>query len=350
MKTTATNRRTRELLTQIRSGALEPRPEFQRRLVWSNKDKCAFLETVLLNYPFPEIYVAAGEVDVETGEAKEMLVDGQQRITTLFQYFTASPDLKLMKVLKPYAELANEEKERFLQYEVVVRDLGKIGIEQIRDVFRRINATRYALNAMEIHNARYEGELKMCAEELARRSFFDVHRIFSGTEVRRMQDTRFLLTVVVTLLSTYFNRDDEIEEWLKRYNDEFSHGSDVQKELDQILAFIEAMNLPTTSRVWKKADLFTLLVELHRILFRDKVELDASSIAERLQKFYQDVDNFRETTAQENLDDDAVEYFKRVATYYKAALQATNDRGSRIARGGVIGEVLNTAAQPSLGL
>src|ERR1051325_2039396 len=116
MKTTATNRRIRELLTQIRKGTLEPRPEFQRRLVWSNKDKCAFLETVLLSYPFPEIYVAAGEVDLDTGEAKEMLVDGQQRITTLFQYFTGAPDLKIAKLLKPYSELSPEEKERFLQY------------------------------------------------------------------------------------------------------------------------------------------------------------------------------------------------------------------------------------------
>jgi hypothetical protein len=43
-----------------------------------------------------------------------------------------------------------------------------------------------------------------------------------------MQDTRFLLTVVVTLLSAYFNRDEEIEDWLKRYNDEFSHGPEVE--------------------------------------------------------------------------------------------------------------------------
>jgi hypothetical protein len=92
---------------------------------------------------------------------------------------------------------------------------------------------------MEIHNARYEGELKACVEELAQRPFFEIHPIFSGTEVLRMQDTRFLLTVVVTLLSAYFNRDDEIEDWLKRYNDEFSHGPEVQKELDEVLAFIE---------------------------------------------------------------------------------------------------------------
>src|SRR5579862_5233870 len=113
MKTTATNRKIRELLTQLREGTLIPNPDFQRRLVWNNKDKSKFLETVLLNFPFPEVYVAAGAVDVETGEGKELLVDGQQRLTTLRQYFTASPDLTLSGGVKPYADLTKEEKESF---------------------------------------------------------------------------------------------------------------------------------------------------------------------------------------------------------------------------------------------
>lgn len=114
MKTTATNRKIQELLTALREGRLEPRPEFQRRLVWTNKDKCAFLQTVLHEYPFPEIYVAAGEVDLQTGEGKEMLVDGQQRITTLHQYFVGSSDLRLGKDIPVYIDLSKEEKERFL--------------------------------------------------------------------------------------------------------------------------------------------------------------------------------------------------------------------------------------------
>src|SRR6266581_6700156 len=73
---------------------------------------------------------------------------------------------------------SREEKEAFLQYDVVVRDMGRVEIDQIREVFRRINATRYALNAMEIHNARYEGEYKRFAESVAQKDFFDRHRVF----------------------------------------------------------------------------------------------------------------------------------------------------------------------------
>src|SRR5947207_66362 len=113
MKTSATNRKLRLLLTGIQSGSLVPRPEFQRRLVWSNKHKLAFLDTVLRGFPFPEIYIAAGDVDSETGEGIEMLVDGQQRVSTLYQYFKDSPDLKLTN-LQPYRSLQESEKIAFL--------------------------------------------------------------------------------------------------------------------------------------------------------------------------------------------------------------------------------------------
>ena len=111
-------------------------------------------------------------MDVETGKGTELLVDGQQRLTTLLQYFTGSPDLVLYSGVKPYGDLTKEEKEAFLQYDVVVRDLGLVEIEVLRNVFQRINATRYALNAMEIHNSRFEGEFKAFGEQFAQRTVF----------------------------------------------------------------------------------------------------------------------------------------------------------------------------------
>ncbi len=72
MRTTATNKRLRELLSQIADQTLLPNPSFQRRLVWANKHKTAFVKTVLEGLPFPEIYTAAGDVDLETGQGQTM--------------------------------------------------------------------------------------------------------------------------------------------------------------------------------------------------------------------------------------------------------------------------------------
>src|SRR5688572_1409479 len=67
-------------------GRLEMKPPFQRNPVWSEKQKSALLETILLEYPIPEIYMQ----DIVTGEGNEshVVVDGQQRIRAVLSYLT----------------------------------------------------------------------------------------------------------------------------------------------------------------------------------------------------------------------------------------------------------------------
>ena len=65
-----------ELYNKIENGKLQPHPDFQRKLVWKKQHKFHFIGTILLNYPFPEIYIASSEIDVDSLEAKEIVVDG----------------------------------------------------------------------------------------------------------------------------------------------------------------------------------------------------------------------------------------------------------------------------------
>jgi hypothetical protein len=329
MKTSATNRKLRILLTGIKSNTLIPKPEFQRRLVWTNDDKLNFLQTVLEGYPFPEVYIAAGVVNPDTGEGTEMLVDGQQRMTTLYQYFMGSDEIKLKSPIKPYRDLNESEKINFLEYEVVIRDLGNKTIEEIKEIFKRINSTKYSLNAMEIHNARFDGAFKKFAENISQKEFFEEHRVFTATDVKRMNDIVFCLSVIITVLSTYFNRDDEFENFLSKYNDEFEYEDDLNSEINGVISAIEKLDFSTNSRVWKKADLFTLMVELHRALFKQKIPINARELFEKLKAFYDLVDNrdFQEIDI--------------VNSYRKATASGTNDRSSRILRGEVIYDIIS---------
>jgi hypothetical protein len=331
MNTTATNRRLRLLLTAIRDRTLIPRPDFQRRLVWTNKHKLAFLDTVLNNYPFPEIYLAAGDVDPNTGVGTELLVDGQQRVTTLYQYFMGSDEIHISGEIRPYSALTDAEKVAFLEYQVVVRDLGKMAIDQIKEVFRRINSTNYALNAMEISNARFEGELKSFAERLAETSFFERHPIFSATDLRRMQDVRFLLTIVITMMSSYFNRDESLEEYLRNYNDEFEEAHVIEQRMVHALDFIDQCDFPAGSRVWKKSDLFTLIIEIDRMQ-RIYSRVILGDVAKKnIAGFYETIERLDEIREPDPL----------LAQYHKASLQATNDRLNRLRRGEVVQLILS---------
>lgn len=323
MKTGATNKRVRELITLVQDGTLIPRPEFQRRLVWTNRDKDRFLDTVLRSLPFPEIYLADGEVDLATGRGTQLLVDGLQRVMTLVHYFEGHPDLKLVSV-QPYAFLSEDEKRNFLQYEVAVRDLGATTRDLLIDVFQRINATKYSLTDIEIHNALYNGALKRYAESVADSRLFTENGVFTPTDYKRMGDLRFALSLVITLLSGYFNRDDSFEEYLERFNDEFPLESEVRQRLPPVMDFVEECGFEPKSRAWKKADLFTLLVETDHCLHKDQLRLEPSTVVERLTEFYAAVDR---SGASPNTPE---------GIYYKAALQASNDRSNRVRRGVIV--------------
>lgn len=65
----------------------DPRPEdqteyagFQRKLVWTKKQKDRFIESILLGYPVPGIFL------VERSGRKYLVLDGQQRLRTLQEY------------------------------------------------------------------------------------------------------------------------------------------------------------------------------------------------------------------------------------------------------------------------
>jgi hypothetical protein len=248
MKTAPTNKKVREIINLVRENKIIPRPEFQRRLVWKREDKNHFLDSVLRGYPFPEIYLADGDVDLETGEGTQLLVDGLQRVSTLIQYFLGDPELKLTTV-DSYKNLSSEMKTAFLQYDVAVRDLGPVSRNEVVEVFKRINSTSYSLTDIEINNAVYRGALKEYAEYLSTDAFFDRHRVFSPQDFKRMGDLRYTLLIIVTLLGGYPNRDDRFEDFLARYNDEFPEKDEMARGIATVFDFIEECGFDAKSRI-----------------------------------------------------------------------------------------------------
>jgi uncharacterized protein with ParB-like and HNH nuclease domain len=333
-------RRVSELIKDIDEGSLILKPAFQRRLVWTNIVKDNFLETVALGLPFPEIFMATGEIDTKTMKRKNLLVDGQQRISTLREYVQSSPDLTLKKVT-PYADLDNTQKTKFLDYKVAVRDLGTVSEKQVKEIFARINSTDYALKAMERLNAQFSGAFKTFCDKLSKDTFFDRHNVFSIADFRRMRDLDFCVILTTTLLSTYYHRDALNKEYLKRFNDKFPKGAKLKKELASIFSFIESCDFDKKCRVWKKTDLFTLIVELHVMLSKKQV-LDAAAVKKKLTEFYDQVDSMYKMEGSDE-DKEKRAPHPNVFRYLKAATKATNDKYARVDRAEVIASILAAA-------
>lgn len=188
---------------------------------------------------------------------------------------------------------------------------------------------------MEINNARYDGEIKQFAEELSQDSFFEKHRVFSATYMKRMRDVSFTLSLVITVMSTYFNSENEFDRYLRQYNDEFEEGPTLKIEFHKVFQFINKCRIPEKSCAWKKTDLFILLVEIYRALFIKENNIRPLEVEKRQLRFYDLVNTL--TKANE---EDETEHNK-IQEYYKAAIQGTQSRLNRIRRGKIIKDVIN---------
>ena len=94
-----------------------------------------------------------------TIQNQEVVVDGQQRLSTIVQYIDEDEKSKEFgKTVKKYNDLTEPEKRDFLNYDVVFRSLGDVDSETIIEIFSRINLTQYSLHQVEIEHAVYDGE------------------------------------------------------------------------------------------------------------------------------------------------------------------------------------------------
>ena len=238
--------------------------------------------------------------------------------------------MKLEHDVTSYQDLTKEQKTDFLNYSVAVRNLGIADLEVVRDVFKRINRTSHGLNKMERQNAEFQGALKKLGERIAESYIFDKYNVFSDREVRRMSDIVFSLSLLITMMSTYFHRESEVESYLAKYNDELLEAEELLKRFARVVAVLRVLRLPKELRVWKKADLFVLIIELDRLLNLEKAKFDFIKLRALLLDFYDAVDKEMKYSSGD----------QALQKYFKTTVQATADRTNRMARADVLRSIL----------
>ncbi|MFC3685829.1 DUF262 domain-containing protein [Hydrogenophaga luteola] len=309
----ANNQKIIEIYQKLQAGRLNVSPDFQRKLVWRRQHKIEFIETILKNYPFPEVYLAPEKVDTQRMELRELVVDGQQRLSAIKEYIAGTGVFAQPSSIPTFDSLDTSQKEDFLNYEVSVRYLKNASEEQIKEIFQRINRTDYSLNRMErFHAAWGDSELVCLAKQLVDRDleinlelinyrvedadrnwlleFFGAGSddgMFSEAEVSRMQSLQYILVLLITMIrGAYFHRNTVIEEAVKTYYEQVPDAQLHVKRLVDSTRFISELQLPPESMWTTKSSLFTMMVELANanLAAVDKVKLRAEllSIEEKL--------------------------------------------------------------------
>lgn len=239
---------------------LEISPKFQRRAVWLEKERSELLETILTKLPFPEIYVQV-LTNQDTGSQKYIVVDGQQRVTSILKFIDGEVSLPLGSEWDglSFRELSPDDKQTFWDYKIVVRMLRRTNDAEIRDLFQRLNTNNVVLNDQELRNAKYTGKFKQASERLADDSFFQSIGLFSAREVRRMEDVEFVSELLLYLVAGVQNKKTNLEDYYAAFNEDFPDESKYELEFRTALNLIQQIiNDENKSLIKTKSNFYSL--------------------------------------------------------------------------------------------
>ena len=206
-----------DFLSWQREGSLVLSPSFQRRPVWRPSAKSFFIDTVVRGLPVPIIFIRE-RINLTTQTAIREIVDGQQRLRTLFTYIDGgslpdfnkdrrpidvSPQHNKELAGKQFAKLSEDTQRRILGYEFSTHVLPPDTEDRdLLMIFARLNSTGVQLNGQELRNAEFYGVFKSAAYELALEQLerWRTWRIFNEEQIARMGEVELTSDLLMTMI------------------------------------------------------------------------------------------------------------------------------------------------------
>ena len=152
------------LISQIKDQTLHlrplsGRPNFQRKYVWTDRLASLLIESIFLNIPIPPCYFSQNE------EYELDVIDGQQRIYSIYRFMDNQFPLSSLEVISELNGMRFHKLRRQLQRQIETHTLRAVVITNKShpdiqfDVFERLNTNTMPLNAQELRNCIYRGNL-----------------------------------------------------------------------------------------------------------------------------------------------------------------------------------------------
>jgi hypothetical protein len=177
---------------------------FQRQFVWRRPQMDRFIESRLLGYPIPGIFL------VQQADRRYLVLDGQQRLKTLSAFYAGLHANRVFELGAvgdrfkglTYSKLSPEQKRTldntFIQATIVRTDGSIESLDAVYQVFERLNSGGTQLTAHEIRVALYAGAFVELIQEM---NATDAWRALYGKLQARLRDQELVLRIIALYVS-----------------------------------------------------------------------------------------------------------------------------------------------------
>jgi len=256
-----------------RNKQLDLDPPYQRRSVWTRKDKQFFLDTIFRDYPSPAIFLHK-TVD-DNGRPTFHVVDGKQRIQTILDFVGGKVpmaedygDVRLNSRRWPDLRGESDLRTQFWNYKFVVEELGFDEPSVVNNIFDRINRNARKLTRQELRHAKYEGWFISQVESEIKAPLWKDLGVATQARESRMADSQFLSELMLVVLEGKmrgFNQD-ALDDAYAGYDDISTADSAVNEEdflgsfsrTKQRMLSLEAANSVVTTHCRTLASFYTV--------------------------------------------------------------------------------------------
>jgi hypothetical protein len=306
-------------------GTLLISPKFQRRPVWLEPERSELMATILMKLPFPEVYIQT-VLDTQTGQEQLVVVDGQQRITSILMFIDNQISLPVNDDWQGQylRDLDEDQLQAFWNYKLVVRGLSNTNDAEIRDLFVRLNTNNVSLNDQELRNSRYKGHFKQAAERFADNPLFQEIGLFTARDIRRMLDVEFASELLLLTVEGVTNKKDMLEDAYLRFETEFPDEARFEYEFNATISLLRTLVTPNnTTTIKTKSNFYSVYGACLRYLR----ELQRASFA-NVTAVQQALSELLDAARAGDVENKPA-YF---AEYADAVSRAASDRGRRARR------------------
>lgn len=241
-------------------------PDYQRREVWGEAARIMLIDSILNDIPMPKIFVSKAIKDKRTYRS---VIDGQQRISTILSFL--NDGFKLEKPYqgeflgKTFSELPEEVQNEVLLYSIDFNEASGLELEELREVYSRVNKYLVPLNKQELRKADFPGDFLKICEELANLDSIDELGLFSATARRRSLDVEYIAELVASQLRGISDKKDLIDECCRDYADwPEIESKKVRLEFENVVSDISKIfnsDHPIRKTRWRqKADFYSLFL------------------------------------------------------------------------------------------